>query len=85
MARIQSRNSNGATPSANLLNGLFVDQFFSRTDAFGTSTYLIDALNSTIALADSSGAVFNVVHVRTVRQCVCGWPIADERVPVHGA
>ena len=47
----------GSTPSANLLNGLFVDQFFGRTDSSGTSTYLIDAVNSTIALADSGGSI----------------------------
>ena len=75
----------GSTPAANLLNGLFVDQFFSRTDASGTSTYLIDAVNSTIALADEQWRDFNVVHLRTVRECFCRWPGVDERLPVYGA
>jgi RHS repeat-associated protein len=47
----------GSAPVANLLSGLFVDQFFGRTDATGTSTYLIDAVNSTIALAGSDGTI----------------------------
>ncbi len=47
----------GGTPSANLLTGLGLDRTFSRTDASGTSTFLSDALGSTVALADSSGTV----------------------------
>lgn len=46
----------GATPSADLLTG-GLDMFFSRTDATGTNTPLVDALGSTIALVDSSGAI----------------------------
>jgi RHS repeat-associated protein len=45
----------GAT--ANLLTGLHVDESFARTDTGGTSTLLADALGSTVALADTSGAV----------------------------
>ncbi len=47
----------GGTPSANLLTGLGLDQTFSRTDGSGTSSFLTDALGSTVALADSSGTV----------------------------
>jgi RHS repeat-associated protein len=47
----------GSTPTANLLTGLGVDDTFTRTDASGTSTLLIDALGSALALADASGTV----------------------------
>ena len=47
----------GATPTANVLSGVRLDRIFSRTDASGTSNYLPDALNSTVALADASGNV----------------------------
>jgi RHS repeat-associated protein len=47
----------GGTPTANLLTGLDLDQYFTRTDAAGTSTFLSDALGSTIALTTSAGAL----------------------------
>jgi RHS repeat-associated protein len=47
----------GATPTANLLTGLGVDQFLTRTDAAGTRDFLPDALGSTVALTDSTGVV----------------------------
>jgi RHS repeat-associated protein len=46
-----------STPSANLLTGLGLDEFFTRTDATGLRALLTDALGSTVALADSAGAV----------------------------
>jgi RHS repeat-associated protein len=49
--------SGGGTPTANLLTGADVDETFTRTDASGTSTLLIDALGSTLALANASGTV----------------------------
>jgi len=51
---------NGAsTPSvtANLLTGLNIDEYFTRTDASGTATFLSDALGIAIGLTNSSGAV----------------------------
>jgi RHS repeat-associated protein len=44
---------------ANILSGLGVDEFLTRTDvpAGATSSFLTDALGSAIALADSAGAV----------------------------
>jgi RHS repeat-associated protein len=42
---------------ANLLTGLGVDQYFTRTDGGGTRAFLTDALGSTLALADGTGAV----------------------------
>jgi RHS repeat-associated protein len=47
----------GGTPSANLLSGLGIDQYFQRTDSSGPSSYLTDALGSTLALASSTGAL----------------------------
>jgi len=44
-----------ATPTANLQNAA-LDEVLLRTDAAGTSNYLSDALGSTVALADASGA-----------------------------
>ena len=46
----------GTTASANLLAG-GVDEYFQRTDSAGARDYLTDALGSTLALADSAGAV----------------------------
>jgi len=47
----------GTTPTANLLTGLGLDETFARTDGVGTSTLLVDALGSTLGLANSSGTV----------------------------
>jgi RHS repeat-associated protein len=49
--------SGGGTPTANLLTGLGIDETFTRTDASGTSTLLVDVLGSTVAIADASGTV----------------------------
>ena len=44
-------------PSANMLTGLGIDEYFQRTDASGASSYLTDALGSTLALANSAGGL----------------------------
>jgi RHS repeat-associated protein len=51
---VQELTSSG-TPTANLLTGGRLDETFTRTDGNGTSTFLVDALGSTVALADTSG------------------------------
>ena len=43
-------------PSANLLTGLGVDEYFQRTDSAGARNYMTDILGSTLALTDSSGS-----------------------------
>jgi RHS repeat-associated protein len=51
---------NGANPpavTANLLTGLNIDEFFTRTASGTTSTLLADALGSTIGLVGSSGGI----------------------------
>jgi RHS repeat-associated protein len=45
------------SPSANIVAGLGLDEWFARTDGGGTSYFLGDALGSTMALADGGGAV----------------------------
>ena len=45
------------TPTANVLAGLGIDEYFTRTDAVGGRTYLTDALGSTVALADGAGTI----------------------------
>jgi RHS repeat-associated protein len=45
------------SPSANLLTGLNIDEYFQRTDSAGARDFLSDTLGSTLALADSSGAI----------------------------
>jgi RHS repeat-associated protein len=45
------------TPTANLLPGLGIDEYFTRTDGSGTLNYLTDALGSSVALANGSGTV----------------------------
>ena len=46
----------------NLLSGLEIDQIYARTDTPGRLYFLRDALNSTIALTDSNGAVQQRYH-----------------------
>ena len=46
----------GTTPTANLLTG-GLDEYFTRTDSSGMSSFLTDALGSTAGLADGTGAV----------------------------
>ncbi len=45
------------TPSANLLTGLRIDEYFQRTDSAGALNYLTDILGSTLALTDPSGTI----------------------------
>jgi len=46
----------GSTPTANLLTG-GLDEYFMRTDTNGTWNFLTDALDSTAALSDPTGAI----------------------------
>jgi RHS repeat-associated protein len=50
------QEQSGGSATANILGG-GLDEFFGRTESSGTTTPLVDALGSPIALADSSGAV----------------------------
>jgi RHS repeat-associated protein len=43
---------NGAAVVANLLTGLGIDEYFTRADAAGTRSHLVDALGSTVAELD---------------------------------
>ncbi len=45
------------TPTANLLTGLSIDEYFGRTDSVGVRNFLTDALGSSVALADGSGTI----------------------------
>jgi RHS repeat-associated protein len=45
----------GSTPTANLLTGLHLDEYFQRTDLSGPANFLTDALGSTIALTGTGG------------------------------
>jgi RHS repeat-associated protein len=47
----------GATVTANLLTGLGIDEFFTRTDGVGSRALLSDALGSTVALGDNTGTL----------------------------
>ncbi|TKB88864.1 MAG: RHS repeat-associated core domain-containing protein [Nitrospira sp.] len=51
------QEKNGATVTANLLTGLGIDEFFTRTDGVGTRALLTDALGSTVALGDGTGTL----------------------------
>jgi RHS repeat-associated protein len=48
---------NGSTPVANQLHGVGVDEVLQRDDASGVRTLLLDALGSTLALLDPTGAI----------------------------
>jgi hypothetical protein len=45
----------GTTPTANLLEGLNIDEYLQRTNSSGPVDFLTDALRSTLALTDSNG------------------------------
>jgi RHS repeat-associated protein len=47
----------GTTPITNLLPGLGIDEFFTRTDSSGARSLLRDALGSTLALTGNTGTV----------------------------
>lgn len=51
------QEKNGTTVTANLLTGLEIDEFFTRTDGAGSRALLPDALSSTVALGDGSGTL----------------------------
>jgi RHS repeat-associated protein len=51
------QEKNGATVNANLLTGLGIDEFFTRTDGVGVRSLLPDALGSTVALGDNTGTL----------------------------
>ena len=53
----QVQEKNGTTVIANLLDGLGLDEFFTRTDGAGRRTYLPDALGDSVALADDTGTL----------------------------
>jgi len=51
------QEKNGATVTANLLTGLGIDEFFTRTEGGVARSLLPDALGSTIALGDGTGTL----------------------------
>jgi YD repeat-containing protein len=50
-----------AAAIANLLTGLSIDEYFTRTDT-ATSTFLADALGSAVGLVGASGSIANELH-----------------------
>jgi RHS repeat-associated protein len=52
-----AQEKNGVTVTANLLTGLGIDEFFTRTDGVGVRSLLPDALGSTVALGDGTGTL----------------------------
>ena len=51
------QEQSGSTVTATLLTGLGIDEVFTRTDGSGTNALLPDALGSTVALDDGTGAL----------------------------
>lgn len=47
----------GSVPTVNLLTGVGIDEYFTKTDSEQTSTLLTDVLGSTVALTDNMGVV----------------------------
>jgi RHS repeat-associated protein len=47
----------GGSPTANLLTGLGIDEYFTRTEGSTTRHYLTEAIGSSVALTDGTGAV----------------------------
>jgi len=71
------------SPRANLLTG-GLDEIFARTDTSGTSSFLTDALGSTLALADSTATVQTQYTFDPFGNHNVG-RFEHECVPVHGA
>ncbi|MDH5642473.1 MAG: RHS repeat-associated core domain-containing protein, partial [Nitrospira sp.] len=51
------QEKSGSTVTANLLTGLGIDEFFTRTNGVGSRALLTDALGSTVALGDGTGSL----------------------------
>ncbi len=51
------QEKNGATVTANLLTGLGIDEFFTRTEGGVARSLLPDAIGSTVALGDGTGTL----------------------------
>ncbi len=51
------QEKDGGTVTANLLTGLGIDEFFTRTDSVGVRALIPDVLGSTIALGDGTGVL----------------------------
>jgi RHS repeat-associated protein len=51
------QEASGGTPTASLLMGLGIDEYFVRTTADGSQILLFNALGSTVALLDSNGVL----------------------------
>jgi RHS repeat-associated protein len=51
---VQEKTAAGVS---NILTGLGIDEFFTRTDSVGARTFLADTVGSTIALTDNRGSV----------------------------
>ncbi len=66
--------------TANLLTGLGIDEYFTRSDARGTMAFLADALGSTVGLVNSAGA--RCWSVR--RRASVGERLFDERLEYNG-
>ncbi len=74
---------NGA-PSANLVTGLGVDEYFQRTDSTGARDYLTDILGSTLALTDSSGTIQTWYTYDPFGNTTMTGTFELESVPIHG-
>jgi len=78
---VQELNSTGGVV-ANMLTGLRVDEYFTRTDT-ATSTFLADALGSTVGLVGLRRLDLNELHVSALR-CDHGRRFLQRQfVPVH--
>jgi RHS repeat-associated protein len=55
--RTLCKSSQALAVLANLLTGLGIDEYFTRTDGSGRRTLLADALGSMLSLADDAGTV----------------------------
>jgi RHS repeat-associated protein len=74
----------GAVPVANLLTGLSIDEFFTRTDAAGPLAFPTDALQSTLGLADVSGTVGTEYTYEPFGMTTVGGPPADNAFQYTG-
>jgi hypothetical protein len=72
-----------AAAIANLLTGLGVDEYFTRTDS-ATSTFLADALGSTVGLVGSGGSISTNYTYQSTLRLHYGRRLRQRKfVPVH--
>jgi len=71
-------------PSANLLTGLGIDDFFQRTDSSGVRSFVTDILGSAVALTDPNGAIVTTYSYEPFGRASVGGAASTNRFQFTG-